>query len=330
VTSDTPAVAAAAQRSTTGIRMSTGRMGDRLFAGAARGSGITILVIMAAIAAFLLWKAIPALTSNHANFLTYGAKSDQTWTPDATPPKFGIAQLVFGTVISSLLALLIATPVAIGIALFIAFYAPRRLASGLGYIVDLLAAVPSIIYGLWGVTFLSTKMGGVSDFIGSLLGWTGIFGGGSYGGRSLFTASIVLAIMILPIISAISREVFLQVPRANIEAAQALGATRWETVRLAVLPFGRSGVISASMLGLGRAMGETIAVALVLSAVPGINWHIMQNGGSTFAANIALSFQEAAANGRNALIASGLVLFFITMVVNMGARAVVARRKEFT
>jgi len=330
VTSDSPAVAATAEHRAAGFRMSTGRFGDRLFAGVARGSGITILAIMAAIAAFLLWKAIPAIVHDHANFLTYGAKSDQTWAPDAQPAKFGIAQLAFGTVVSSFLALIIATPVAIGIALFITYYSPRRLASGLGYIVDLLAAVPSIIYGLWGVNFLSQKMEGVSKGVGTVLGWTGVFGGGNYGGRSLFTASIVLAIMILPIISAISREVFRQVPTAHIEAAQALGATRWETIRIAVLPFGRSGVIAASMLGLGRAMGETIAVALILSAVPGINWHILQNGGGTFAANIALSFQEAGVNGRNALIASGLVLFIITMLVNMGARWVVARRKEFT
>lgn len=329
MTSETPAVVATAQRGAAGIRMSTGRMGDRLFAGAARGSGITILAIMAAIAAFLIWKAIPAIAHDHANFLTYGAKSSESWTPDATPPKFGIAQLAFGTIISSLLALLVATPVAIGIALFISFYAPRRLSSGLGYIVDLLAAVPSIVYGLWGLNFLVTKMTGVSQFFGDILGWTYVFGGCHEGGRTLFTASIVLAIMILPIISAISREVFLQVPPAHIEAAQALGATRWETIRMAVLPFGRSGVISAAMLGLGRAMGETIAVAMVLSLSPGINWHILQDGGSTFASNIANSFQEAGPNGRNALIASGLVLFIITMLVNMGARAVVARRKEF-
>ncbi|XRQ10823.1 phosphate ABC transporter permease subunit PstC [Actinomadura welshii] len=304
--------------------MSTGRAGDRIFAGAARGSAITVLALVAAIAAFLVWKAIPALQENEAGFLT-----SEEWNPNADPPRFGIAQLAFGTAMSSMLAMLIATPVAIGIALFISFYSPRRLASGLGYIVDLLAAVPSIVYGLWGLIFLSQHMDKVSGFLNAAFGWIPLFGGDSPGKNSIFTASVVLAIMILPIISSISREVFLQVPRPNIEAALALGATRWEMIRMSVLPYGRSGMIGASMLGLGRAMGETIAVAMVLTFVPGINWHILENGGSTFAANIANSFAEATETGRGALIASGLVLFIITLIVNMAARAVVARRKEF-
>ncbi|MWK34552.1 phosphate ABC transporter permease subunit PstC [Actinomadura sp. J1-007] len=304
--------------------MSTGRAGDKIFVSAARGSGILVLAIMAAIAIFLVWKAVPALQDNDANFLT-----SEDWNPNATPPKFGIAQLAFGTVVSSLLALIIATPVAIGIALFIAFYSPRRLASPLGYVVDLLAAVPSIVYGLWGLLLLAGNMEGVSKFLNTVLGWIPLFGGDSPGRNSIFTASVVLAIMILPIISSLSREVFVQVPRANVEAALALGATRWETIRMAVLPYGRSGMIGASMLGLGRAMGETIAVAMVLTFVPGINVHILEDGGSTFAANIAKSFGEASTTGRGALIASGLVLFVITLIVNMAARAVVARRKEF-
>ncbi|TMQ98329.1 phosphate ABC transporter permease subunit PstC [Actinomadura soli] len=317
-------VAAGARHRATGTRMSTGRAGDRIFAGAARGSGIVVLGIVAAIGAFLVWKAIPALQDNEASFLT-----SEEWNPNAAPPRFGIAQLAFGTVMSSLLAMLIATPVAIGIALFISFYSPRRLASGLGYVVDLLAAVPSIVYGLWGLAFLSKHMEGISKFLNSTLGWIPLLGGDSPGKNSIFTASVVLAIMILPIISSISREVFLQVPQDHVEASLALGATRWEMIRMSVLPYGRSGMIGASMLGLGRAMGETIAVAMVLTFVPGINWHVLENGGSTFAANIANSFDEASVTGRGALIASGLVLFVITLVVNMAARAVVARRKEF-
>jgi phosphate transport system permease protein len=317
------ATAGAATRSA-GRSMSTGRAGDRIFSLAAKGSGIAVLAIMAAIAVFLIWKAIPALSKNEASFLT-----SEEWNPNAAKPKFGIAQLAFGTVASSLLAMLIATPVAIGIALFISFYSPRRLAAGLGYIVDLLAAVPSIVYGLWGLIFLSRHMGTISEFLNSVLGWIPFFGGDSPGKNSIFTASVVLAIMILPIISSISREVFLQVPQSHIEASLALGATRWEMIRMSVLPYGRSGMIGASMLGLGRAMGETIAVAMVLTFVPGINIHLLEDGGSTFAANIANSFDEATETGRSALIASGLVLFAITLVVNMAARAVVARRKEF-
>ncbi|MBW8485240.1 phosphate ABC transporter permease subunit PstC [Actinomadura sp. PM05-2] len=304
--------------------LGTGRFGDKLFEWAARGSGLLVLGIMAAIAIFLIWKAIPALRANEANFFTA-----ETWDPNATPPKFGIAQLAFGTVMSSLIAMLIATPVAIGIALFISFYSSRKVASGLGYVVDLLAAVPSIVYGLWGVSVLVPHMEGISKAINAVLGWIPLFGGDGVGKASIFTAGVVLAIMILPIISSISREVFLQVPRANVEAALALGATRWETIRLAVLPYGRSGMIGAAMLGLGRAMGETIAVALVLTFVPGINIHILQDGGATFASNIANSFSEASETGRGALIASGLVLFVITLLINMAARAVVARRKEF-
>jgi phosphate transport system permease protein len=305
-------------------RMGTGRIGDRLFGAAARGSGIFLLAIMAAIAGFLIWQAIPALRADKVNFLT-----SQEWAPNGAQARFGIAQLAFGTLMSSGLALLLAAPVAIGIALFIAFYAPRRLASGLGYIVDLLAAVPSVIYGLWGLQFFVTKMAHVAQFLHDYFGWIPLFGGDAVGGRSLLTAAVVLAIMILPIISSITREVFLQVPQANIEAALAIGATRWEMVRLAVLPFGRSGMVSASMLGLGRALGETIAVAMVLSTASGISIDILKDGGNTFAANVANTFGEATNIGRGALIASGLVLFVITLAVNMAARAVIARRKEF-
>jgi phosphate transport system permease protein len=299
-------------------------MGDRLFGASARGSGILLLLIIAAIAVFLIAKALPALKADKANFLT-----SQAWSPDAAVPKFGILQLAFGTLLSSLMALILATPVAIGIALFISFYAPRRLASGLGYVVDLLAAVPSVVYGLWGLQFFVSKMGSVATFLHDHFSWIPLFGGDTVGGQCMLTAAIVLAIMILPIISSISREVFLQVPQANVEAALALGATRWEVIRMAVLPFGRSGMVSAAMLGLGRALGETIAVAMVLSSAAGISLHILKPGGNTFAANIANTFGMAGNTGRGALIASGLVLFVITLVVNMVARAIVARRKEF-
>jgi phosphate transport system permease protein len=307
-----------------GRKLSTGRMGDRLFGTAARGSGVLLLLIIAAIAVFLIAKAIPALKADKANFIT-----SQEWNPDGTPARFGILQLAFGTVLSSFMALILATPVAIGIALFIAFYSPRRLASGLGYIVDLLAAVPSVVYGLWGLQYFVPKMAHVADFLHNDFGWIPLFGGDNVGGQSILTAAVVLAIMILPIISSITREVFLQVPQANVEAALALGATRWEVIRMAVLPFGRSGMVSAAMLGLGRALGETIAVAMVLSTAAGISLRILKPGGNTFAANIANTFGMAGHIGRGALIASGLVLFVITLVVNMLARAIVARRKEF-
>jgi phosphate transport system permease protein len=302
-----------------------GRVGDRLFAWLSTTAGATLLAVMAAIAAFLVIEAVPALTVNTADFLT-----SREWFPDATPSRFGIAALAYGTVVSSLLALALALPVAVGVALFIAFYAPRRLAQALGYVVDLLAAVPSVIFGLWGLLFLVPHMIPLSRFLSDHLGWIPLFASDGTFGRSIFTAGVVLAIMILPIIAAISREVFLQVPTTHREAALALGATRWEMIRLSVLPFGRPGVISGAMLGLGRALGETIAVALVLSASFDISVRILQPGGNTFAANIANRFGEAGSVGRGALIASGLVLFVITLVVNMAARAIVARRREFS
>jgi phosphate transport system permease protein len=302
------------------------RLGDRIFRGLSATSGTLILVVMAAIAVFLIYRSVPALQANTANFFT-----TKTWFPDNTPAVFGIAALAWGTVLSSVIALVIAVPVSLGIALFIAHYAPRRIASGLGYLVDLLAAVPSVVYGLWGRAFLVPHMVGLSSWLDHYFGWIPIFHapGSSYR-NTMFNTGVVLAVMILPIISAVSREVFLQVPRAHVEAALAIGATRWEVMRLSVLPFGRSGIISASMLGLGRALGETVAVALVLSTSYTVSGHILVPGGNTFAANIALQFGFAGSVGIDALIASGLVLFVITLAVNMAARLIIARRRDFS
>jgi phosphate transport system permease protein len=299
--------------------------GEGPFRIATVGAGILLLVIMAAIAIFLVVRAIPALQANTANFFT-----EKIWAPNGVTPVFGIAALAFGTVLSSLLALIMALPVAVGVALFISHYAPRRLAGVLGYVIDLLAAVPSVVYGLWGVIFLVPFMAGPSRFLNTYFGWIPLFGGDSVVGRSILTGSVVLAIMILPIIAAISREVFLQAPKSLEEASLALGATRWEMIRMAVLPFGRPGVISAAMLGLGRAMGETIAVALIFPATFEITFQVLSANGNSIAANIANGFGEATDIGRGALIASGLVLFVITMLVNMAARMVIARRREYS
>ena len=302
------------------------RAGDRAFKGLAAGAGITVLVIMGAIGAFLVWKSIPSLQANSANFFT-----STDWFPEDKPPTFGIAALLFGTAISASIAMLLAVPVGIGIALFIAFYAPRPVAAALAFITDLLAAVPSIIFGLWGLAVLMPNMEGTARWLDEYLGWIPLFQNDlNIYTKSLFIAGVVLAIMVLPTVSAVSREVFVQVPREHIEGALALGATRWEMVRMAVFPFARPGMISAAMLGLGRALGETIAVALILSAAFTINWHITEPGGNSFAANIALKWNEAGPIGLSALIASGLVLFVITLAVNMVARWIVARRAEFS
>jgi phosphate transport system permease protein len=285
--------------------------------------GLLVLVLLAAISAFLVARAIPALTTDRGSFLT-----TRQWDPEGSQV-FGIAALAFGTVVSSVMALALALPVAVGTAVFITHYASRRIATPLAYLVDLLAAVPSVVYGLWGYFFLLPHLVPVQRALSATMGWIPLFanpdGQASIFSKSVFGASVVLAIMIVPIISAVSREVIAQADPGHREAALALGATRWETIRIAVLAPSRPGLISAAMLGLGRALGETIAVAIVIGSSFGISWHILVPGGNTIAANIANRFGEAGATGRSALIASGLVLFLLTLVVNVVARIVIAR-----
>lgn len=298
------------------------RIGDVVFAGLARSSGILILVILAGVAAFLIIQAWPSLSANTANFLT-----TREWDANVREnPAFGVAALAFGTVLAASIALLLATPVAIGISLFIVYYAPRKLAAFLGYLVDLLAAIPSVVYGLWGIGFLAPQLVPVFEGMARYLGWIPLFAGPpSTSGRTILTAGIVLAVMILPIITAISRDVFHQVPQGHQEAALAMGATRWEMIRLAVLPFGKSGVVGGAMLGMGRALGETMAVAMILSPALIISGNLLQSGNQTIAGHIALQYPEATGYGVSALIAAGLVLFAITLIVNMAARYIVAR-----
>lgn len=296
------------------------RLGDRVFSGTSRGAGILILLILAGVAVFLVVQAVPAITAD----------------PQAIDGGHGIlryvAPLLFGTVLAAVLALLIATPLAVGVALFVTHYASRRLAQGLGYVVDLLAAIPSIVYGFWGIAWLAPRLTPFYGWLEQHLGFLPFFAGpASATGRTMLTVGLVLAVMILPIISAISREVFLQVPALHREAALALGATRWEMIRIAVLPYGRSGIIGGAMLGLGRALGETLAVAIVLSVSGGISFNLISSSNpSTIAANIALQFPESSGLKINTLVASGLALFIVTLAVNVLARAVVNRRAEFS
>jgi len=304
-----------------GLR-SKGRPGDKIFSGTALGAGIIILLVLAAVTAFLIIESIPAFTEDpEDNPILQGRSFFEYAGP-----------LVFGTIWASFLALLLATPLALGIALFISHYAPRRIAAGLGYIVDLLAAVPSVVYGLWGGITLA---GGVQPFYAWLnenLGFVFLFSGDlSATGRTILTAGIVLAVMVLPIMTAICREVFLQAPTLHEEAALALGATRWEMIKMAVLPFARGGIVSAMMLALGRALGETMAVTMVLSVAGAVTFQLVTpSNPTTIPANIALSFPEAFGTGVNALIATGLVLFIVTFAVNAFARYFVNRRAEFS
>lgn len=296
------------------------RVADRLFAGTSLGAGILILVVLAGVTAFLVAESWPAFTAPSSAIP--GAKGLGSY----------IGPLIFGTILAAAIALILATPLAIAIALFITHYAPRRLAVALGYLVDLLAAIPSIVYGFWGIVALAPALVPFYAWLATHVSWIPLFAGpASVTGRTMLTAGIVLAIMILPIISAISREVFRQVPSLHEEAALALGATRWEMIRTAVLPYGRSGIIGGAMLGLGRALGETLAVALVLSISGGVSFNLISDTNpGTIAANIALQFPESTGVTVNTLIASGLALFVITLIVNSLARWVVSRRAAFT
>lgn len=297
------------------------RPGDIWFSGSAVFAGSMILVTLAAVAIFLIVQSVPALpaTSESASIL---------------PGTFWeyVGPLLFGTIWAAMIALVIAVPLSIGVALFTSHYAPRRLSQALGYIVDLLAAVPSVVFGLWGIWVLAPAVQPVYAWLNENMGWFPLFAGTvSSTGRTILTAAIVLAVMVLPIITAICREVFLQTPVLHEEAALALGATRWEMIRMAVLPFGRSGIVSAAMLGLGRALGETMAVAMVLSAANVISFELLTSTNpNTIAANIALSFPEAYGLNVNVLIATGLILFIVTFAVNFIARWIVSRRKEFS
>lgn len=301
-----------------------GRVGNQLFAGISYSAGIVIMIVLAAVAGFLLWSSWDALTADRQALAEVGFMRGKSFWAYVAP-------LVFGTLLAAALALLIAVPLSTGVALFISHYAPRRLAQALSYLVDLLAAIPSVIYGLWGFLWLRPLMEPVYQWLTDNLGFIPLFAGYSAPGKNILTGGLVLAVMILPIITATMREVFLQTPRLQEEASLALGATRFEMIRQTVLPFGRSGMISASMLGLGRALGETMAVLMILSPGAFINLNILQAGQhQTIAANIAAQFREAFGLSRSVLFASGLVLFVLTFAVNMLARWIIARRAEFS
>ena len=298
------------------------RPADRIFSGSTLIAGSIILAALAAVAIFLVAQSIPALVVDPADL----KGSPSNFWAYAGP-------LAFGTVWAAVLALIMALPIAFGIALFISHYAPRRVAQGLGYIIDLLAAVPSVVFGLWGIKVLAPAVTPLYGWLVDNVGWFPLFNGDVSGtGRTILTVAIVLAVMIIPIITAVSREVFLQTPVLHEEAALALGATRWEMIQMAVIPFGRPGMISAAMLGLGRALGETMVVAMVLSPSPGlVSWVLTSSQNpSTIAGNIALNFPEAHGVDVNALIATGLLLFVITLVINSIARIVINRRKAFS
>lgn len=311
-----------------GDRASTGRLGDRLFGGAATASGVLVIAIVTLIAVFLVVQAVPALLDNNASFFT-----SRVWSPGGEAPAFGILEFLWTTVTASTLAMLIAVPFGVAVALFLTQYAPTWMRKPAAALVDLLAAVPSIVYGLWGLITFGPFFKPIQGWMEDTLGWFPLFSPTGISGGTIFFIGIVLAIMVLPIVTALSREIFDQTPLAHKEGALALGATRWEMIRTAVLPFGKPGVISAAMLALGRALGETIAVTFLVSGLNDSSdwtWSLF-NGGETFASKIANNAAEFSNPSRTgAYIAAGLVLFVLTFVVNSIARVVIERRKAFT
>jgi len=299
--------------------------GDRIFRALAVAGGCSTLLIMGLIGFFLVYKAIGPLREAGWHFLT-----TFEWIPDGiegqSPPLFGIGAMLLGTLISAAIAVTIAVPISVGAALYLSHYAPRKLRGPLTTLIDLMAAIPSLIFGLWGLYYLQPRMNGITHFMADYLGFIPIFHTTvPFYGNSLFVVGVVLSLMIIPIITSVTRAVMVQVPPANCEAALALGGTRWGTARRVILPHSRSGIVGASMLGLGRALGETIAVALILSLSFDVSPHILQPGGGSIAGLIANSFGESTEKGRDALIAAGLVLFVVTLLVNMLARWVVNR-----
>ena len=300
----------------------SGKSADKIFKGIAYACGILILVTLAAVLIFLLIEAWPLFSGDQAAVAEKVNAYSQSTTTNFW---VFVGILIFGTVLVSALALIVSFFIALGIALFISHYAPKKLATGLSYVVDLLAAIPSVIYGLWGFLVLVPAIQPVWEGVAKVLGWTYIFAGPvANPARNVATVAIVLAVMILPIITSVSRDIFMQTPRLQQEAALVLGATKWEMIKLAVLPFGKSGVISAAMLGLGRALGETMAVKMILDCGYELSVRLLQgHQNQTIAAQIAANYNEATDSVSVAiLIGAGLVLFLLTFVVNYFARKI--------
>jgi phosphate ABC transporter permease protein PstC len=285
--------------------------------------GLTVLagLILALIVYFfvrLVGEAKPAFAHNGVLGFTF----DNDW--NVSGENFGALPLVLGTLITSALALLIGVPVAVATAIYANELCPLRLRGALTILVELLAAVPSVVYGLWGIFFLAPKLQPIEQWVADRLSFIPFIGGGTVTIPNYFVAGLILAIMILPIVSAISREVMATVPADHKEAALGLGATRWEMIRTAVLPYCRAGIVGGAMLGLGRAIGETIAVTIVIGDAPQLGQHLFGQGYS-LAAVIANEFGEAQGRHRSALFAAGLVLFVLTLLVNVIARLLVNR-----
>jgi len=307
---------------------------DLVFLQISSASAVAVLAIMLLVGGFLALRAADALKVAGFRFVT-----ETAWQPEAGT--FGIAGVLTGTILVGLVAVCVAVPLATATALYISEYAPARIERTLISLVDLMAAVPSVVYGLWGFFLLQYKIVPLAQWLSEHFGFIPGFGISTEGyvkgsaltqttvfTSSTFIAGIVVGFMVTPIICAVMREAFSQAPIGEREGAYALGATKWRMIRTVVLPFGRGGMIGGSMLGLGRALGETIAVFMILSVVPGFQPHIFQNGGSTVSSLIALRYGESGGFSISALFAAGLALFAMTLVINFAASSIVARSRS--
>lgn len=305
---------------------------DRVFQLALRSAGLTVLLIMSAVGLFLFFRGWDALADAGLKFLT-----TQAWEPNSD--NFGIATVITGTVLIAVVAVTFAVPLATGMALYISEYAPRRVRRVLVNIIDLMAAVPGVVYGLWGAYYLNEQVIPLARWISSNFGWLPLLGIHDADPNdpfevktiyesSTFVAGIVVALIIMPTICSVMRESFSQAPVGEREGAYALGATRWGMIRRVVLPFGRGGMIGSTMLGLGRALGETISVLMIINSVPLIQLEILRSGTNSVAALIALRFDAASPFELSALMAAGLALFALTLVVNFAASAIIVRTRS--
>lgn len=304
---------------------------DSVFVSVARAAGGVTVGIMIAAGLFLSLNGANALSIAGPGFLT-----EQAWSPETG--KFGIAAVLFGTITIAIIALSVSFPLSFGTALLISEVVPDRLKRAMITVVDLMAAVPSVIFGLWGVFFLQANVLPVSQWISQNFGWIPIFAVTDAAGQatteasqftsSAFIAGIVVGLMVVPTQTSVMREAFSQAPIGEREGALALGSTRWGMIRSVVLPFGRGGIIGGTMLALGRALGETIAVYMIISPVFVINWQVLKSGTNSVSSLIALRYGEADGNALSALMAAGLVLFLITLVINFGASTIVARSRS--
>jgi len=305
------------------------RFSDRVFRGIVTLGGFTSLIILGLISLFLLYRGFSVLRSEGFSFITdyeWVSSINSDGTEGEVASTYGVGAMLAGTIVTAIIALLIGGPVAVLSALYLAFYAPIRTRKFLVSVVDLMAAFPSILFGLWGLNVLMDQGIYVAELLNRYLGWIPIFQVPvPVFLRSPFIAGLVLAIMIIPIVTSVAREIFAQTPLDRIQAAYALGATRWAMIKAVAIPYGYSGVVGGAMLGLGRAMGETVAVFTVLNIVYRANFDILLGAGGNLASHIILKFGEASSEEIKALMAAGFVLFLLTLAVNLLADFIVAR-----